>query len=168
MHKNQLFPILLFVLGVMLLSGCQADDQRIRDIVREEYSRIMQRSVVTDVNVIGPYIPAQKVGNFLFTSGQIAINQETGQLEDQDIETETRRVLENLMMILNKTGFDSSDVVSTIVYLKDMNNYLKMNNIYGGYFQDGNYPTRTTVQVAALPRDANIEISAIAYKSRQD
>jgi 2-iminobutanoate/2-iminopropanoate deaminase len=166
MNKLNTVRTLIVAIGFMLLYGCQADDQRIRGIFKEEFSKMMERSVVTDVNVIGPYIPAQKVGNFLFTSGQIAINQQTGQLDNQDIETETGRVLENLMMILRKAGFDSSDVVSTIVYLKDMNNYSKMNMIYGGYFQDGNYPARTTVQVAALPRDANIEISAIAYKSK--
>jgi len=168
MNKLQFFRTLIITYGIMLLSGCQADERRIRDIVREEFSQLMQRSVITDVNVIGPYSPAQRVGNFLFASGQIALNQETGQLENRDIETETRRVLDNLMVILWKAGFDSSDVVSTTVYLKDMANYSKMNTIYGGYFQDGNYPARVTVQVAALPRDANIEISAIAYKPEKD
>ncbi|MBI5475308.1 MAG: RidA family protein [Ignavibacteriales bacterium] len=124
----------------------------------------MQRSMIGDVNVIGPYSPAQLVGNFVFVSGQIALNQNTGLLENKDIETETKQVLENLMSILNKSGCDSSDIISTTVYLKDIKDYPKMNNIYGGYFQEGNYPARVTVQVAALPKDARIEISAIAYK----
>ena len=126
----------------------------------------MKRTAVTDANVIGPYSPAQKVGNFLFVSGQIALNQQTGVIENRDIETETRQALNNLMSILQKAGLDSSDVISTTVYLKDIADYPKMNNIYGGYFQEGNYPARATVQVAALPRDAHIEISAIAYKSK--
>lgn len=126
----------------------------------------MKRTAVTDANVIGPYSPAQKVGNFLFVSGQIALNQQTGVIENRDIETETRQALNNLMLILQKAGLDSSDVISTTVYLKDIADYPKMNNIYGGYFQEGNYPARATVQVAALPRDAHIEISAIAYKSK--
>ncbi|MDI6767264.1 MAG: Rid family detoxifying hydrolase [Bacteroidota bacterium] len=124
----------------------------------------MQRTVITDVNVIGPYSLAQKVGNFLFVSGQIALDLQTGELVSKDIETETRQVLDNLMNVLRKAGYDSSDVISATVYLTDMNNFAKMNNIYGGYFEEGNYPTRATVQVAALPRGANIEISAIAYK----
>jgi 2-iminobutanoate/2-iminopropanoate deaminase len=150
----------------MTFSGCQPDEQRIRNIVRDEIASSMERTAITDVNVIGPYSPAQKVGNFVFISGQIALNQETGLLENQDIETETKRVLENLMFILRKTGCDSSDVISTNVSLKDINDYAKMNNIYGGYFQEGNYPARVTVQVAALPKNARIEISAIAYKSK--
>ena len=126
----------------------------------------MKRTAVTDANVIGPYSTAQKIGNFLFVSGQIALNQQTGVIENRDIETETRQVLNNLMLILQKAGLDSSDVISTTVYLKDIADYPKMNNIYGGYFEEGNYPARATVQVAALPRDAHIEISAIAYKSK--
>ncbi|MBI5021631.1 MAG: hypothetical protein HZB59_09355 [Ignavibacteriales bacterium] len=126
----------------------------------------MERTAITDANVIGPYSPAQKVGNFVFVSGQIALNQETGLLENKDIETETKRVLDNLMLILRKTGCDSSDVISTNVYLTDIHDYAKMNNIYGGYFQEGNYPARVTVQVEALPKNARVEISAIAYKSK--
>jgi 2-iminobutanoate/2-iminopropanoate deaminase len=151
---------------VIIYSGCQTYDQRIREIVKEELTSVMNRSTITDANVIGPYSPAQRVGNFLFVSGQIALNQRTGQLENVDIESETRKVLENLMMILGKAGLDSSDVVSTTVYLKDIADYPKMNNIYGGYFTEGNYPARVTVQVAALPRDARVEISAIAYRSK--
>jgi 2-iminobutanoate/2-iminopropanoate deaminase len=151
---------------VIICSGCQTNDQRIREIVKEELASAMNRNAITDANVIGPYSPAQRLGNFLFVSGQIALNQQTGQLENVDIESETRKVLENLMMILGKAGLDSSDVVSTTVYLKVIADYPKMNNIYGGYFTEGNYPARVTVQVAALPRDARVEISAIAYRSK--
>lgn len=151
-------------LGAVLF-GCKPDEQRIRDIVKDEISSSMKRAAITDANVIGPYSPAQVVGNFVFVSGQIALNQEIGLLENKDIETETKQVLENLMLILKKSGCDSSDVISTTVYLKDIKDYTKMNSIYGGYFQEGNYPARVTVQVTALPKDARIEISAIAYKS---
>jgi len=156
---------ILWVIG-LILSGCRTNDQHIREIVKEELASAMKRTAITNANVIGPYSPAQQVGNFLFVSGQIALNQQTGQLENKDIETETRRVLENLMAILNNAGFDSSNVISTTVYLKDIADYPKMNNIYGGYFTEGNYPARAAVQVAALPREANVEISAIAYKSK--
>ena len=157
-------PIIIY-LGITF-SGCQPGDEQIRKIVKEELTSGMERAAITDANVIGPYSPAQKVGNFVFVSGQIALNQETGLLENQDIETETKRVLENLILILEKTGCDSSEVISATVYLKDINDYAKMNNIYGGYFQAGNYPARVTVQVAALPKNARVEISAIAYKSK--
>jgi 2-iminobutanoate/2-iminopropanoate deaminase len=80
------------------------------------------------------------------------------------METETRQVLENLRRILAAAGYDSSHVVSATVYLKDMDDYQKMNVIYGGYFQDGAYPARVAVQVAELPRQAHVEISAIAYR----
>lgn len=155
-----------FLLFGLILLGCQPSEQRIREIVKEELSSAMQRSAMLDAYTVGPYSPAQKVGNFLFVSGQIGLNQQTGTLENKDIETETRQALENLMTILRNAGFDSSDVVQTTVYLKDIADYPTMNNIYGGYFQEGNYPARATVQVAALPRDARVEISAIAYKSQ--
>ncbi|MBI5215629.1 MAG: deaminase [Ignavibacteriae bacterium] len=126
---------------------------------------MMEQRAITDAKTIGPYSPAQQVGNFLFVSGQIALNSETGKLETADIETETKQALHNLMNILKSAGYDSSDVVSTTVYLKDINDFAKMNAVYAKHFQEGNYPTRATVQVAALPKDARIEISAIAYKS---
>jgi 2-iminobutanoate/2-iminopropanoate deaminase len=108
-----------------------------------------------------------RVGKFLFVSGQIALEQESGLLKNASIESETRQVLENLSSILRQAGFDSTDVVTTTVYLREIADYPKMNLIYGGYFQEGRYPARSTVQVGALPRDARIEISAIAYKSHQ-
>lgn len=163
---KRLFHLLAFVVIVSMLSSCQPSDQRIRDIVREELSAAMKRTAILDAYTVGPYSPAQRVGNFLFISGQIALNQQTGALENANIETETRQALRNLMMVLSNAGFDSSDVVSATVYLKDIADYPKMNLIYGGFFQEGNYPARATVQIAALPRDARVEISAIAFKSR--
>jgi len=77
---------------------------------------------------------------------------------------ETRQVLDNLNFILRSAGYDSSHGVSATVYLKNINDYQKMNLIYGGYFQDGNYPARVAVEVGNLPRQANVEISLIAYK----
>jgi len=164
---NTSIGILVFILiPVLFLQGCQSSEQRIRNIVKEELISAVKQTAITGTNVIGPYSPAQRVGNFLFVSGQIAFNQQTELLENKDIETETRQVLDNLMIIMRKAGFDSSEIVSTTIYLKDINDYVKMNNIYGGYFEEGNYPARTTIQVAALPREARIEISAIAYKSK--
>jgi len=161
--KNTVLAVLIFISSIVM-QGCQTNEQRTREIVKEELSNVFKRTAILDAHVVGPYSPAQQLGNFLFTSGQIAINQETGKLENADFETETRQVLENLMSVLRKAGFDSSDVIATTVYLTDMKDYGKMNAIYGGYFTEGNYPARTTIQVSALPRGARIEISAIAYK----
>lgn len=164
MTKN-LFLLIIFSM-VIFGVGCQTNEDRIRAVVRDELAAAMKRQAILDAYTVGPYSPAQKLGNFLFVSGQIALNQQTGVLENKDIEVETRQALGNLMIVLHNAGVDSSDVVSTTIYLKDIADYPKVNTIYGGYFQQGNYPARATVQVAALPRDAHVEISAIAYKSK--
>ncbi len=154
----------LLVALVVLGAGCRSNDDEIRRIVREEIANAtMQRTIIKPVNVIGPYSPAVKIGRFLFVSGQIALDS-TGMLKNESIEVETRQVLNNLNYILQSAGYDSSHAVSATVYLKNMNDYQKMNLIYGGYFQEDNYPARVAVEVANLPRQANVEIALIAYK----
>lgn len=154
----------LICLMALLWSGCGTKEEDVRRIVREEFSRAMQRKIVSPVQTIGPYSPAVRIGNFLFVSGQIGLDQETGQLRNESIEIETRQALDNINHILLSEGYDSSEVVSATVYLRNMEDYTKMNLIYGGYFQDGNYPARTTVGVTTLPKDASIEITVVAYK----
>ncbi len=164
MKRLPLSPGILLTL-LLAAAGCGPTEQRVREIVRDELAASFRHTAILDAATIGPYSPAQQVGNLLFVSGQIGLDQQTGTLMNADVETETRQALNNLSAILRTAGFDSSDVVSTTVYLRDIADYPKMNNIYGGYFQDKNYPARSTVQVAALPRDARVEISAIAYRS---
>lgn len=147
-----------------LIIGCRPGEEDVRRLVREEMGAAMKRHVVTNVDVVGPYSPAVRIGDFLFVSGQIALDQGSGTLRNESIEVETRQVLDNLARILHSEGYDSSHVLSANVYLKNMNDYQKMNLIYGGYFQEGNYPARVTVEVSNLPRQANVEISVIAYK----
>jgi 2-iminobutanoate/2-iminopropanoate deaminase len=156
--------IVLALLALLALAGCGPGEDRVREIAREELGTGLQRSAILNANTVGPYSPAQKVGGFLFVSGQIALDPATGDLVKSDIEGETKQVLENLMGVLRSAGYDSGNVISTTVYLQNIDDYTRMNNIYGGYFADGNYPARVTVQVAALPRGAHVEISAIAYK----
>ncbi len=124
------------------------------------------RTYITDAQVIGPYSPGVKVGDLLFVSGQIALKPGTGELAGDDIESQTRQALENLRSILNKAGYDVSDVVQCTVYLKNIGDYSRMNQIYGSFFTQGRYPSRTAVEVSNLPRSAKIEITAVACKGR--
>lgn len=115
---------------------------------------------------IGPYSHANMVpatGNFLFVSGQVAKEAKTGAMVLGDIKSETKQVMENLRAILAEANMDFTNVVKTTIFMKDMNNFAAMNEIYGSYFE-GNYPARETVQVVRLPLDVNVEISVIAVK----
>ncbi len=112
---------------------------------------------------IGPYNQAVMAGNMLFVSGQIALDPQSGELLIADLTTETNKVLENIKAIVTEAGLDFSHIVKTSIFLKDMGDFARVNEIYGSYFTD-NYPARETVQVAALPKNVNVEISVIAYK----
>jgi 2-iminobutanoate/2-iminopropanoate deaminase len=158
------FFLLPAVVPALLVSACGADEEEVRTILHEELGRMHERSIVDPVQTIGPYSPAVRAGGFLFVSGQIGIDQTTGTLVDTGIAGETQKALENLYAVLRVAGYDSSHVVSTTVYLSNMEDYALMNQIYGGYFGEGNYPARSTVAVAALPRGASVEIAAIAFK----
>jgi 2-iminobutanoate/2-iminopropanoate deaminase len=136
-------------------------------MIRDELVRSQSRAGFDPVETVGPYSPAVRVGGFLFVSGQIGIDQETGNLVEAGIEGETKKALDNLNVVLRAAGYDSSHVVSTTVYLRNMDDYPLMNQIYGGYFEEGNYPARSTVAVNALPRGASVEISAVAFRAGQ-
>ncbi len=110
---------------------------------------------------IGPYSQAIKAGNLLFVSGQVPIDPATGNLIDGDIATQTHRVFKNIGEILKAAGASFDAVVRSTVYLLDMNDFAKMNEVYGTYFSSP-APARATVQVARLPKDAKVEIDVIA------
>ena len=112
---------------------------------------------------IGPYSQAILKGNTLFVSGQIAINLATGQIDMSTIENETKQVMENVKVIVESAGMRMSDIAKTSIFLSDMNLFSKVNEVYGKYFSE-NPPARETVQVAGLPKNVNVEISAIAIK----
>jgi len=112
---------------------------------------------------IGPYNQAVKVGDMLFTSGQIALDPKTGELNTTDIVTETKLVMSNVEAILEEAGMNFSNVVKCSIFIKDMNQFTTINEVYGSYFTE-NEPARETVEVARLPKDVNIEISVIASK----
>ena len=109
---------------------------------------------------IGLYSQAQKVGDLLFTSGQIPLNPSTGELVTE-IKAATKQSLENIKAILEAAGTSLENVVKTVVYIKDMNDFGEVNEVYGEYFKE-NAPARSCVEVARLPKDALVEIEAIA------
>jgi 2-iminobutanoate/2-iminopropanoate deaminase len=110
---------------------------------------------------IGPYSQAIRAGSFLFVSGQVPLDPQSGVLVDGDITVQTKRVLENLSAILAASGASFADVVKTTVFLLDMNEFAAMNGVYAKFFPDPP-PARSTVQVSRLPRDARVEIDVIA------
>jgi 2-iminobutanoate/2-iminopropanoate deaminase len=112
---------------------------------------------------IGPYSQATMANGILYVSGQIPLNQETGELVSSSIEEETHMVMKNLQFILAEAGMDFSNVVKCSIFVKDLNNFGKINETYGSYFTS-NPPARETVEVSRLPKDVNVEISCIAVK----
>ncbi len=113
---------------------------------------------------IGPYSQAIRIGNFVFTSGQVALDPASGQLVAGGVEEQTHRAIQNLQAVLGAAGLKLASVVKTTVYLKDMSHFAAMNAVYGEYFGQGGSaaPARSTVEVARLPKDALVEIDVIA------
>ncbi|MFV5689612.1 RidA family protein [Flavobacterium sp. ZT3R25] len=111
---------------------------------------------------IGPYNQAVLKGNTLYTSGQIAINPATGELVTATIGTETEQVMQNMKAVLEAAGMTFENVVKTTIFIMDMNDFGKINTVYGSYFNEKTAPARETVQVACLPKNVNVEISMIA------
>jgi 2-iminobutanoate/2-iminopropanoate deaminase len=113
---------------------------------------------------IGPYNQAVLVGNTLYTSGQIAINPATNELVLDNIEDETKLVMENLKAVLEAAEMTFENVVKVSIFISDMGNFANINAVYGSYFNEATAPARETVQVACLPKNVNVEISAVAIK----
>jgi 2-iminobutanoate/2-iminopropanoate deaminase len=111
---------------------------------------------------IGPYSQAIRAGDFLFLSGQIPLDPATGQLVPGDVAAQTRQVLDNLRAVLAAAGLSVDAVVRTTIYLVDLGDFAVVNEVYSSYFADP-APARATVQVSRLPRDARVEIDAIAF-----
>ena len=110
---------------------------------------------------IGPYSQGVKIGDFIFTSGQLPINPDNGQLIADDVKKATAQSLENVKAILEKAGSSLDKVVKVVVYLKDLEDFAAVNEVYATYFT-GDYPARSCFQVAKLPMDSKIEIEVIA------
>lgn len=127
-------------------------------------TKYMQLSAIQTADApaaIGPYSQAIKAGNLLFVSGQIPMDPTTGQVVQGDIQAETHQVLKNLQAILTQAGASFSNVAKATIFIKNMNDFAQINEVYASYFT-GTYPARETVEVSRLPKDVNVEISVIA------
>lgn len=124
----------------------------------------MRKIVATDKvpAAIGPYAQANIIGDLVITSGQIPIDPATGNLVEGDIEAQTKQVFENLKAVLEAAGSGLDKIVKTTCFMDNMNDFAKMNEVYASFFS-GDYPSRSAVEVAKLPKGALIEIEAIAY-----
>jgi 2-iminobutanoate/2-iminopropanoate deaminase len=124
-----------------------------------------KKSIVTDraPGAIGPYSQAIDLGDLVFASGQIPINPLTGEIPE-GIEAQTKQVLQNVEGILGAAGLEMKDVVKTTVFIKDMNHFVAMNDVYKTFFVEP-YPARSTVEVARLPKDVLVEIETISKRS---
>lgn len=126
---------------------------------------IMETTIIATTEApqaIGPYSQAVRAGDYLFLSGQIALNPETGELITESFEGQVRRVFQNIHAVLKAAGVDFAHVAKTTVFLKDMGKFAEMNGIYAEYFPK-NPPARSAVEVARLPKDVDIEVEVIAY-----
>jgi len=124
-----------------------------------------KKAILTDMapKPIGPYSQAIQAGPWVFCSGQIPLDPKTGDLRATDLEGQARQVLENLKAVVAASGATLENVVKTTIFLKSMNDFPKVNEIYGKYFT-GVAPARSTIEVARLPKDVLVEIEAIVFK----
>jgi 2-iminobutanoate/2-iminopropanoate deaminase len=133
--------------------------------IEKQYGRTdMEKKIIATKSApeaIGPYSQAVEAGGFLFCSGQIPLNPATGEMVASSVADATRQVLENLKAVLAEAGLDMKNVVKTTVFLNDMNSFAEMNGVYAEYFSE-QPPARATVQAARLPKDALVEIEAVA------
>lgn len=124
----------------------------------------MEREIIHTENApaaVGPYAQANKIGNLVYTAGQIALDPATGHMREDEIQIQTEQVLQNLRAVLQAAGTELAHVVKTTVFLKDMGEFKAMNEVYGRFFPS-NPPARSTIAVAGLPLNARVEIEVIA------
>ncbi|WP_185868520.1 Rid family detoxifying hydrolase [Blattabacterium cuenoti] len=124
-----------------------------------------EKVTIKEIPFYGPYSTYVFINHFVFISGQIGIDLKTGQLIYESISKETKQVMENLKFILSKRKLDFKSVIKSSIFIKNMNDFSKINEIYSSFFEKNQYPARETIQVCGLPKNANIEISMIAYEN---
>ena len=162
--------IITYLVVMVLLVACsfkKGKEANIKTLNKETIYIKKMKKIITTVKApapIGPYNQAILTGNTLYTSGQIAFNPETGELVLDNIQAETRQVMENLKQVLLAADMTFENVIKTSIFISDMHNFAEINTVYGAYFNDETAPARETVEVANLPKFVNVEISAIAVK----
>lgn len=162
--------IITYLVVMVLLVACSSKKDKeanIETLNKETIYIKKMKKIITTVKApapIGPYNQAILTGNTLYTSGQIAFNPETGELVLDNIQAETRQVMENLKQVLLAADMTFENVIKTSIFISDMHNFAAINAVYGAYFNDETAPARETVEVANLPKFVNVEISAIAVK----
>ena len=146
------------MVGLLARTGCAGENRR---MAQESKTAISTKEAPA---AIGPYAQAVRVGEFLFTSGQVALDPRTGEMSSGDITVQTTRVLDNLKAVLSAAGLDMSHVVKATVFMKNLKEFAAMNAVYAKYLAPEGVvpPARSTVQVAALPKDALVEIEFVA------
>jgi len=156
--KSKYFLFILVVISISILT-----------IGAYNLGKVEKKKVIFTENApkaIGPYSQAIMYGDMLFISGQLGINPKTNELPE-DLETQTKNAMNNIKAILEEAGMNFNDVVQTHIFLKDIKDFQKVNEIYSKYFES-DYPARATMQVAALPKDGKVEIEMIACKNKVD
>ena len=162
--------IITCLVASVLLIACSSKKGRETsiEVLNKEILDIKKMKKIITTNKapepIGPYNQAVLAGNTLYTSGQIAFNPETGALVLDNIQAETRQVMENLKQVLLAADMTFEKVIKTSIFISDMHNFSEINTVYGEYFNNETAPARETVEVANLPKFVNVEISAIAMK----
>lgn len=151
-------PILSLLLLLFLSSKCYSQKNN-ESITNEPMKKIIRTPNAP--SPIGPYSQAIVIEKTIYVSGQIAIDPKTNQVITGDIKAETIQVMKNIKAILEGAGTDLKNIVKTSIFLKDMNDFVAVNEVYGSFFT-ADFPARETVQVSRLPKDANVEISVIA------
>jgi 2-iminobutanoate/2-iminopropanoate deaminase len=156
-HKKDICMLISIISLLALFNlGCHHKESQLKNM----------KEIINTKNApaaIGPYSQAVWAGDLLYTSGQVALIPETGEMDNQSIETETHRVMKNLTALLAEASLGFEHVIKVSIFIKDMNDFAKINEIYASYLKEP-YPARETVEVARLPKDARIEISVVAKR----
>lgn len=163
-RRGFLATSLIFVAGSCISPG-ENKGEPLKEIVPGNKNAM--KKIISTKNApgaIGPYSQAVMINGFLYTSGQVAIDPETGNMVTGSTEAETAQVMKNLEAVLAEAGLGFEHVIKTSIFLKDMDDFQTVNTIYASYFT-ADYPARETVEVARLPKDARVEISMIAVKA---
>ena len=167
MNRLRLFIFLGIIGSSVVLISCQANMAKEKEDPKTLSQTTMEKKIIKTSNApapIGPYNQAVLSGDMLFLSGQIAIDPKTGELVADDIEKETRQVMENLKAVLQEAGMTFDNVVKTSIFLSNMDDFAPVNSVYGSYLNEETAPARETVEVARLPKDVHVEISMIAVR----